>query len=723
MTGARSPVPSSDSTTPSPALLELAREYGVATEYHGWKGGLVDIPAQTLRAVLSALGAHTADEAAIEASLREVRDRPWRQVLPPTVVCREGDGPWVAVHVPHGSSVRCTVELEFGGTWNASLVERWVEPREIDGRLIGEATIEVPSDIPLGWHTIVAHLEDGATASATLVVTPRTLPLHPSIESGRVWGLMSQVYAARSEHSWGMGDLGDLAETAAWAGEDLGADFVLVNPLHAAQPVPPVEASPYLPATRRFASPLYLRIEDVPEMALLSAAEHARVIALTERARRSSVDLIDRDAIWESKGEALAMLFAVPRSSRRERQFRRYIRSEGQGLVDFATWCALVEEHGMPWRAWPVDLRDPRSSAVEEFREEHAEAVEFHMWLQWQIRLQLEQAQREALSAGMSIGVVHDLAVGVHRDGADAWALGEALVHEMSVGAPPDQFNQMGQDWAQPPWHPGRLAELGYAPYRDMLRTVLRDSGGIRIDHILGLFRLWWVPAGRTPRDGTYVSYDSAALIGILALEAHRVGAVVIGEDLGVVAPTLRETMLERGIHGTSILWFEWRDGQFLPPEAYRSLCMATVTTHDLPPSAGYLTLAHVDLRGELGVLEGTVEEEKATEAASIATVVEALVGRGLLPAGTRVGPDSPQSLVDDVVVALHAYLAQSPALILGVAVPDLVGDRRTVNQPGTSWEYPNWKVPVADSTGRPVTLEQIEASPLATRLADVMRS
>ena len=716
-------MPSTDSTMPSPALLELAREYGVATEYHGWRGGLLDIPAETLRAVLAALGARVEDEAAVEGALREVRERPWRRILPATVVCREGDGPWVPVHVPHGSRVRCTVELELGGTWNASLVEKWVEPRDVDGVLMGEATIEVPSNVPLGWHTLVAHLEDGTTAASTLIVTPRTLPLHPSIENGRVWGLMSQIYAARSEQSWGMGDLGDLAETAAWAGEDLGADFVLVNPLHAAQPVPPLEASPYLPATRRFASPLYLRIEDIPETALLSAAEHARVLALTERARSSSADLIDRDAIWDAKGEALAMLFAVPRSTRRERQFRRYVRSEGQGLVDFATWSALVEEHGMPWQAWPVELRDPRSPAVDAFRDEHAEAVEFHMWLQWQIRLQLESAQREALSAGMSIGVVHDLAVGVHPDGADAWALGDALVHEVSVGAPPDQFNQMGQDWAQPPWHPGRLAELGYAPYRDMLRTVLRDSGGIRIDHILGLFRLWWVPAGRTPRDGTYVSYDSAALIGILALEAHRVGAVVIGEDLGVVAPTLRETMLERGIHGTSILWFEWRDGEFLPPEAYRTLCMATVTTHDLPPSAGYLTLTHVDLRGDLGVLEGTVEEEKAVEAASIATVVDALVGRGLLPVGTRVGPDSPQSLVDDVVLALHAYLAQSPARILGVAVPDIVGDRRTVNQPGTSWEYPNWRVPVSDSTGRPVTLEEIEASPLARRIADVLRS
>ncbi|MFN2321164.1 MAG: 4-alpha-glucanotransferase [Dermatophilaceae bacterium] len=707
--------------TPSPALLDLAREHGVATDYHGWKGALVPIPDVTLRAVLTALGADVSDEEAVADSLREVREGPWRRVLPPTVVCRQGDGPWVPVHVPHGSRVRCTVDLESGDTWNASLVERWVEPRDIDGALIGEATIEVPSDIPLGWHTLTAHLEDGSSSTATLIVTPRTLPLHPSMEHGRVWGLMSQIYAARSESSWGMGDLADLAETASWAGEDLGADFVLVNPLHAAQPVPPLEASPYLPATRRFASPLYLRVEDVAEMALLSTGERARVASLEHSARASSAELIDRDRIWDAKGEALTILFAAPRSARRQRQLQRYIRSEGQGLVDFATWSALVEEHGMPWQSWPEELHDPSSPAVEAFRVEHAESVEFHMWLQWQIRLQLEQAQREALAAGMSIGVVHDLAVGVHPDGADAWALGDALVHAVSVGAPPDQFNQLGQDWAQPPWHPGRLSELGYAPYRDMLRTVLRDSGGIRIDHILGLFRLWWVPSGRTPKDGTYVSYDSDAFIGILALEAHRVGAVVIGEDLGVVAPTLRETMLERGIHGTSILWFEWKDGRFLPPEAYRELCMATVTTHDLPPSAGYLTLTHVDLRNELGVLERSLEKEKAAEGASINTVVEAVADRGLLPAGTTVTQDSPQSLIDDVVVALHGYLAQSPARILGVAMPDLVGDRRAVNQPGTSLEYPNWRVPVSDSSGTPVTLEQIETSPLARRLAEVL--
>ncbi|MDO5502636.1 MAG: 4-alpha-glucanotransferase [Actinomycetia bacterium] len=712
-----------DHAAPSSALVDLAHAYGVATEYHGWKGEQVAISQETLCAVLSALGADVSGADAIEASLIAVRERPWRQVLPPTIVCREDDGPWVPVHVPHGTGLECTIELESGEIWNASLADRWVDPCEIDGKLIGEATVVVPSNVPLGWHTLTARLEDGSTHTASLIVTPRTLPLHPSIQHSRVWGLMSQIYAARSEQSWGIGDLADLAETASWAGDELGADFVLVNPLHAAQPEPPMEASPYLPATRRFASPLYLRIEDIAELSGLSDAQRARIERLAERARASSTELINRDPIWEAKGEALAMLFSVPRSPRRQRQFDRYVRSEGQGLVDFATWSALVEEHGMPWQRWPEELHDPRSEAVAAFREEQWESVEFHMWLQWQIRLQLQTAQQEATGAGMSVGVIHDLAVGVHPDGADSWALRDALVHPVSVGAPPDQFNQLGQDWSQPPWHPQRLAELAYAPYRDMLRTVLRDSGGIRIDHILGLFRLWWVPRGKTPKDGTYVAYDSDAFIGILALEAQRAGAIVIGEDLGVVAPTLRETMLERGIHGTSILWFEWRDDQLLAPEQYRALCMASVTTHDLPPSAGYLTLAHVDLRDDLGLLERPVEEEKAAEAESIGTVVQAAVARGLLPEGTDISPDSSQEEVDDAVVALHAYLGQSPAKIIGVALPDLAGDRRAVNQPGTDKEYPNWRVPVSDPYGQPVILEQIEAGELAQRIAAVLNA
>ena len=704
---------------PGQILHDLARSYGVATEYWDWEGNHVVVRPETIRAVLAALGVEAATEDGAARSLAAVDERHWRRTLPATVVCREGWTPWVAVHVPHGSGVRLEIGLENGGTRPVRQVDRWVEPRQVDGVQIGEATFELPGDLPLGWHVLRAHVEGGSpddpTATAALVVTPQTLALPQALRGGPVWGLMEQVYQVRSERSWGIGDLADLAELAVWAGEDLGADFVLVNPLHAAEPVAPMEPSPYLPTTRRFVNPVYLHVEDIPEAANLTGAalRRARVAAQSARALTAE-DTIDRDAVWAHKRAALWEVYRLGLTGRRARDFARYCRTEGEGLVTFATWCALAEEHGLPWASWPSSLQDPASDAVAAFRESHREQVDFHRWLQWMLDSQLATVQREARAAGMSLGVVHDLAVGVNPRGADAWGLPDALARGVSVGAPPDQFNQLGQDWDQPPWRPDRLAELGYAPYRDMLRTVLKDSGGIRVDHIIGLFRLWWVPEGHPASEGTYVRYDHEALIGILVLEAQRAGAVVVGEDLGVVEPWVRDYMRQRGILGTSILWFEWdQDGRPLAPEQYRDLCLSTVTTHDLPPTAGYLGLEHVALRDRLGLLTRPVEEEQAVEEDAIRKVRAALVERGLLAEDAEVA---------ETVEALHRFLAQTPSRMLGVAVTDLVGDVRIVNQPGTQDEYPNWRVPLAGPDGRPARLEQVMASPLAARLAEALR-
>lgn len=701
-----------DTAAPSEDLVELAGRHGVATDYWDWQGQHVVVSDDSIRTVLAALGINASSDDAVLGSLAAHDDLPWRRTLPATVVCREGWTPWVAVHVPDGVGVRVDIELEDGTVRPATQVEHWVPSRQVDGREVGEATFELPGDLPLGWHRLRAHVDgaaqDDPTATAYLVVTPGRLELPPALRDGRVWGLMDQIYQVRSQHSWGIGDLADLAELADWAGRDLGADFVLVNPLHAAEPVPPMAASPYLPTTRRFVNPVYLRVEEVPGYDALDAAARRRVDALAAGAKAlNDADTIDRDAVWAAKRAALREVFAAVA---RDGEFEQFCAEEGAGLVAFATWCALAEEHGLPWTAWPVDLQDPGSAAVAEFGAAHAEAVEFHQWLQWLLDRQLAAAQRSAVAAGMSLGVVHDLAVGVHPGGADAWGLGDALARGVYVGAPPDQFNQKGQNWTQPPWRPDRLAELGYAPYRDMLRTVLKDSGGIRIDHVIGLFRLWWIPQGMGADEGTYVRYDHEALIGILALEAHRAGAVVIGEDLGVVEPSAREYMLERGVLGTSILWFEWDEsGALMAPEDYRELCLSTVTTHDLPPTAGFLGLEHVTLRDRLGLLTLPVEVERAVEEETIAKVRTALISRGLLTEGAG---------VPETVEALHRYIALTPSRMLGVAVTDLVGDIRTVNQPGTDREYPNWRVPLSGPDGRLVSLEELMDARLARVIA-----
>ena len=316
----------------------------------------------------------------------------------------------------------------------------------------------------------------------------------------------------------------------------------------------------------------------------------------------------------------------------------------------------------------------------------------------------------------MALGVVHDLAVGVHVHGADTWALQEVMARGVSVGAPPDAFNQVGQDWSQPPWRPDRLAEAGYGPYRDMLRTVLRHAGGVRVDHVIGLFRLWWVPEGRSAAEGTYVRFDHEALVGILALEAWRAGALVVGEDLGTVEPWARDYLADRGVLGTSILWFERDDaGNPRPPETWRRLCLATVTTHDLPPTAGYLAGEHIRIRDDLGLLTRPAEEERRVDEADRATWLALLVQRGWLDAGAV--HDVPA-----VTVALHRALAATPSRLLGVALTDVVGELRAMNQPGTRDEYPNWQLPLADSAGLPVLLEDLVGAPRAGELAAAVR-
>jgi len=698
------------SPEPSPELADLARASGVATEYWDWQGHQVIVSAKTISAVLKALGIAASGEAAIATSVAEVADKGWRRTLPPIVVCREGSPRWVPVHLPDGDLVEVWTVLEDGTRRELGQVDRYVVPRTVDGRPRGEATFEVPGDLPLGWHTVDARIGED-TFSCPLVVSPPALLLPPALQRGRAWGLLSQLYSVRSRRSWGLGDLADLADLMAWAAADLSADFVLVNPLHAAEPVPPIESSPYLPTSRRFVNPIYIRVEDIPEMGYLSAAERQLVEWHADDARTlNEADTIDRDAVWSAKVGALRTVFNQPRSSRRERAFAAFCHREGQGLLDFATWCALAERYGLPWGDWPTELQDPRSAAVEALRDEIGQEVDFYRWLQWVVDEQLAAVQRLAREAGMSIGVIHDLAVGVHPRGADAWGLAGTLAPGVTVGAPPDQYNQLGQDWSQPPWRPDRLEEVGYAPYRDMLRTVLRHAGGIRIDHVMGLFRLWWVPEGQPASEGTYVRYDHEAMIGILALEAHRAGALVVAEDLGVVEPWVRDCLRDRGILGTSILWFE-KDSESRPlaAEAYRELCLATVTTHDLPPTAGYLAGEHIDLRHDLGLLTRPVEEERAIDEAARGQVLDMLVRRGLLrPGGSGT----------DVVEALHRFLSWTPAKLLGVAVPDLTGDHRTMNQPGTDKEYPNWRLPLAGPDGRPVLLEDLMTSRWARRLA-----
>ncbi|GIF78091.1 4-alpha-glucanotransferase [Asanoa siamensis] len=539
-----------------------------------------------------------------------------------------------------------------------TIVLREGDRREIAGTVTLEdgttRSVDALEGLPLGWHRL-----DVGDQSATLVVAPRKLPRPPA-----AWGWMVQLYALRSRDSWGMGDLGDLRAFAGWAA-DTGAGLVLLNPLHAIGPTHPVQASPYSPSSRRFANPLYIRVADTAEYRAADDALRAKVDAL----RPDDSELIDYDAVWRAKRSALELLYPGPPTVSPE-------------LRKFATYCALAESHGSDWRRWPSGLAaDPAR-------------VGFYAWLQQLCDQQLAAA---ASAAGdMPVGIVHDLAVGVDPGGADGWQLGDVLAQGVRVGAPPDAFNQLGQDWGLAAWRPDRLAATGYAAYRDMLRSLLRHGGGLRVDHVMGLSRLWWIPPGAGAAEGTYVRYDADAMFGILALEAHRAGAVVVGEDLGTVQPAVTRALRGRNMLGSTVLWFT-RDGEsFVPPENWPRNALASVSTHDLPTAKGFLTGEHVRVRARLGQLATSEAAEQARAQADKQALIAMLRDAGLL------------SEVDDdaIVTALHAALAASPARLITASLYDVLGETRQPNLPGTTDQYPNWRLPL------PLSREEIQDHP-----------
>ena len=702
-------------------LAELAAAHGVATEYWDQAGNHVDVGAATVTAVLTALGVDVSSTESIAGALQESGLREWRRMLPPVFVSRQGEDRRLWVHIPHGTGVSAWVETEDGERRSLEQVEWWIAPVEVDGVLKGEASFTVPGDLPLGWHRIVAQGEVDE-ASTTLIVAPNRLD-PDAITGPRQWGFMTQVYAMRSQDSWGMGDLHDLRTLTAWSGRELGAGFVLINPLHAASPVPPMSPSPYLPVTRRFANPMYLHIEDIPEFARLTPAVVERLEQLAVQLQRlnDTDDLLDRDAVWAAKRVALHAVHLAGMSDERRAAYETFLAEQGEGLRDFATWSAISDVHGPIPGDWPAELSHPSSPAVEAFRSEYADSVDFHSWMQWLIDDQLAVTQQAARDAGMAIGVMHDLAVGVHPEGADAWALQDVLAPGVGVGAPPDMYNQMGQNWHQPPWRPDALAEAAFIPYRDMLRTVLHHAGGLRIDHVLGLFRLWWVPEGFPAYAGTFVRFDFDAMLSVLMLEAQRAGAIVVGEDLGTVEPWVQEVLADRGILGTSILWFETLEsGAIKDPFDWRREVLASVTVHDLPPTAGYLRDEHVRIRSELGLLTTLESDERASAARERDAWADVLIKHGWLDPYANLDSDEGK---EAFVVALHRAVACSPARLVGVSLPDAVGDRRAQNQPGTDQEYPNWRVPMADGEGTPVLLEQLLARPdLLERIVEAVR-
>lgn len=638
-------------------LRRLAAAHGVATSYRNERREPVEVDADVVIRVLGLLDVEAAGEADRRRELEKLAELDRAGAVAPTLAIRVGEGPR-----PLPGAAALVAE---GG-------ER-IEVRD-----------ELPGDLAVGWYRL--HMRDGQ--EATLVAAPPQVPATPA-----TWGWMLQLYGLRSKSSWGAGDLGDLRDFVNWTAATHGAGAVLLNPLHAPGPTHPVQPSPYTPSSRRFSNPLALRIEDLAAYRRADPDTRAEVDALRVS---PAGERIDYDLVWAAKRAALELLWrAEGRPSPLDES------PASQGLADWAAYCALAERHGGRWSRWPEPLRDVAGPAVTAARRELAPRVAFHAWVQQQCAEQLAAVRAAARDAGMALGVLHDLPVGVDADGADAWALADLFATGASIGAPPDNFTPRGQDWGLPPWRPDRLAATGYSAFRDMLRAVLAHADGLRIDHVAGLWRLWWIPPGDGPDRGTYVHYDAEIMLAALATEAHLANATVVGEDLGTVEPEVTEALAANEMLGCAVSWFtrdeSAPDQPLLPSAKWPSRAAASLSTHDLPTAAGFLRGDHVRVRAELGLLNDVPAEQRTAEKER-AEWLALLRSEGLLD-----GDEPDESAI---IVAMHRFLASTPSRLKLISPYDVLAEPRQPNLPGTIDEYPNWRLPLAE------TFEQLRADP-----------
>lgn len=693
-------------------LDQLSRQCGIGDAYHNWRGELMWVSRGTKTAILAAMGCPTGDATAIQELLHDRETARWRTLLPPVAVLHPGRFA-LTVAVAEDELERPLdwyLRLEGGGEWRGrvragDLVEQ--ERRELDGRWQTRRVLALPEQLPHGYHSLRVCVEHGACADGALIVAPGASFEPPALREGRrLWGVAVQLYTLRSAGSWGIGDFADLEDVVRRCAP-YGAAFVGLNPLHALFPGNPWHFSPYSASSRHFLNVLYIAVEKLPEFAECAAAQQ-RVAApafQAELARLRATPNVDYPGVACAKLPILELLFGhfrrehLARGTERASAFRAYLAERGEWLRLHALHDAIDEtlraQDGARywgWPVWPEALRDPAGAGVRDFEAEHRERVEYYAWLQWLADAQLGDVQRIARELGMPIGLYGDYAVGVNPSGSETWS-DQALYRKgAGLGAPPDALALKGQDWGIPPLDPNVLVAEQYRPFRNLIGANMRHFGALRLDHVMALFRQWWVPVGLGATDGGYVHYPLDDLMSVLALESERYSCLVVGEDLGTVPPEMSHAMGERAVYSYRVLLFEKHpDGRFKQPAEYPRRAIATVTTHDLPTLKGYWSASDIELRRRLALYPSDevcamVADERVRDRRAL---LAALAAEDLRPADCD---ESAQAYGATLSRAIHEFLARSNAGLVVVQAEDLIGMADPVNVPGTSDEHANWQ-------------------------------
>lgn len=647
------------------ALRNAAERIGVQQDFWDIFGRRHFTEPETNRAILTALGLDCASEESLRDSLARREEAERGRPLPPVLVVSENSP------LPLHGNLDLEIVTEGGETHRVRIENGHADP---------------PLKLPLGYHE--AHAQG---CSMRLIVTPDRAHLPAP---GKHAGLGLTLYGLRSQRNWGCGDFRDLCDLIAWAAAILHVDFIALNPLHAIHNRAPYNTSPYLPNSIFYRNFLYLDVESVRGYASIRERfENAETREAMARLR--AAEIVAYEQVASLKRRALDLIFdAHPPGA----ECAKWIANEGDLLRRYATYCALDEFlHARNpdlwvWPDWPEEYRDPESPAVKRFAAEHEREILFHGWLQWNVDLQVARAQQCAKDAGMSIGLYHDLALATDRCGSDLWAHRRFYVNGCGVGSPPDDFSPTGQDWSFPPPDAREHRLDGYRLYTESIRKTLRHGGALRIDHVMRLFRLYWIPRGHDAAHGAYVRDRANDLVRILALESVRNNAVIVGEDLGTVEPEVREILAGFGVLSYRLLYFERMDGGFKPPDRYPEQALAASTTHDLATIAGFWTGADIEARLQAGTIDHAgYDAQRADRARDKQHLLDALFSEHLLPAAYESKAECIPELTGELHYAIIGFLARTPCLLWLVNQEDMTKEIPQQNLPGTTAQYPNW--------------------------------
>ncbi|CAM2891712.1 4-alpha-glucanotransferase [Moritella viscosa] len=690
----------------SNVLKNVAEQAGIADSYTNAWGNNEVVSDETLTRLLAALGYDTQSEKTLLASADKKHKTP---ILTAVKVVKDGEP--IHIDLNLGQSARVSdfswqLETEQGELVGGYLQSQIVADTRDEG---GVLTFSLPSDLTLGYHKLqVLRRRRKSPYEMTLIIAPKACYKQSSIEQGnKSWGPSVQLYTLKTDHNWGIGDFGDLKQLVADIAAR-GGDFVGLNPIHSLFPANPEGASPYSPSSRRWLNLLYIDVTAVPEFALCSTAqervgsnEFQQALHVTR-----ATEWVDYSEVSRLKMSVLPLLFSefqqrhLATNSSRAQKFLAFVEKGGSSLLHQASFDALHQQlHDKDksvwgWQVFPVELRDINSDAVQNFIKQNQSSIQRYMYLQWIADEQIADVQKFALEQGMNMGLYRDLAVGVADSGAEVWADEGTLCQDVSIGAPPDVLGPLGQNWGLPPLNPAQLKATGYDAFIQLLRANMQHCGALRIDHVLGLLRLWLIPKGEAATSGAYMYYPVQDMLSILALESHRHQCAVIGEDLGTVPDEIVSLLSNAGIHSYKVFFFETaEDGGYFSPAHYQSQSMATLCTHDMPTLRGFWHCEDLKLGQTIGLYPDQAQLDGLFDARckSKQEILNSVSWHGNL--AESVGRNANYVPMDQALSnSLQLHLAAGSSSLLSLQLEDWLAMDKPVNVPGTVDEYPNWR-------------------------------